>query len=120
MPYANRSAHGAFEGDAEQLAGFGGELHGQFLEHVLGIAVDDEAHGLLGGNAALVAVEQLVLGDLAGGGLVLEDGGGVLHVDVGEGVGAAVAAQEQRVARGVVACVLGGGGSAHQSAVAVL
>ena len=54
-----RLAHRSFEGDAEELLGLDGELHGELVEHVLGIAVDDEANGFLGGDATLVAVEEL-------------------------------------------------------------
>ena len=64
----------AFEGDAEQLLGFDGELHGQLVEHLFGIAVDDQSDGILGGDAALVAVEELVLADFGGGSLVFNDG----------------------------------------------
>ena len=113
-------SYGTFQRDGEELLGLDGKLHGELLQHFLGIAVDNEAYGLLGGYAALVAVEELVLGDLRGGGLVLEDGGRVLHVHIREGVGATAAAQQEGVAGRVVAGVLGGGCCAHQSAVGVL
>ena len=58
------SANCSFKRYAEQLLGLDGELHGQLVEHILGIAVDDQPHSLLHGNAALVAVEELVLTDL--------------------------------------------------------
>ena len=54
------SAYGAFERYAEQFLGLDGELHGEFLQHLLGIAVDDKPHGLLGRDAPLIAIEELV------------------------------------------------------------
>ncbi len=54
-------------------------------------------------EAALPAVEQLVLADLRGRRLVLDLRGRVLHLDVGEGVRAALVAEQQRVALRVVA-----------------
>ena len=48
---------GAFKRDGKELLGFDGELHGEFVKHVLGVAVDDEVDGGFGGDAALVAVE---------------------------------------------------------------
>ncbi len=55
------------------------------------------------GIPRLVAVKQLVLRDFRCGGLVLDHGGIVLHVDVGERVRPAVGPQQQRVALRVVA-----------------
>src|SRR5690606_4044110 len=71
-------------------------------------------------DAACAAVEHLVVGNLGGGGLVFDGGAGVLHLDVGEGVGAALLADQQRVALGVVACALGAGSHLDQTAVGVL
>jgi len=88
----NCLANRPFQRDAEELLGFDGKLHGEFLQHLFGIAVDDEADGLLGGNATLVAVEELVLGDLRSRCLMLKDGGVVVDVHIGEGVGTAVGA----------------------------
>jgi hypothetical protein len=48
------------------------ELHRQLLEHLLAEAVDDHRHRVLGGRCRAAAVEQLVLADLRGGGLVLD------------------------------------------------
>ena len=57
-------AYGTLQGYAEQFLRLNGELHRQFVEHLFGIAVDDESDGLLGTYSSLVAVEQLVLGYL--------------------------------------------------------
>lgn len=114
------SAYRAFEVDLQQLLGLDGELHGQLVHYLLGVAVDDEPHDLLGGNAALLAVEDLLLVDLGGGGLVLGGGVGASNLYVGKGVGAAAVAEQQGVALGVVAGAAGGGGHAHQAAVGVL
>ena len=45
---------------AEQLLSLNGKLHGQLLDNLLGIAVDDEADSLLRRDAALVAIKELV------------------------------------------------------------
>ena len=73
---------GAFEGDLEEFLGFDGELHREFVHDLFGIAVDDKADRVLGGYTALAAVEELVLGDLGSGCLVLYDSSGIgnLHV----------------------------------------
>ena len=57
MVAAVGSAHGAFERDGKQFLCFDGKLHGELVEHVFGVTVDDEVHGRLGRDAALVAVE---------------------------------------------------------------
>jgi hypothetical protein len=45
-------SHRAFERDADQLLGFDGELHRQFLDDFLDEAVDDQRDGFFLGNAA--------------------------------------------------------------------
>ena len=62
----------AFEADAEQLLRLDRELHRQLLEDFLAEAVDDHVHRVLGRDAALLAVEDLVLADLRRRGLVLD------------------------------------------------
>ena len=47
----------------QQLLCFYRKLHWQLIEHVLGISVNDKSDGLFGGDATLIAVEELVLGD---------------------------------------------------------
>src|SRR5690606_4543712 len=102
-----RSADRALENDAEQLLGLDRELHRKLAEHRLAEAVDDEVDRLVLGEAALAAVEELVFADLRGGRLVLDLRARVAHVDRREGVGAALAADQERVALGVVSRVLG-------------
>src|SRR5919202_6283281 len=97
------SADAAFEADADELLGLDRELHGELLQHVLDEAVDDERHGLLLGEPALHAVEELRVRDLGRGRLVLDDGRGVLGLDIAHGVRPAVVADQQRVAVGEVA-----------------
>ncbi len=75
---------------------------------------------MLGVQAARLAVEDLVLADLAGARLVLHVGGAVLHVDVGEGVRPAGVADEHRVALGVVARPVRLREDLHLAAVGVL
>ena len=52
--------HSAFQPDLQQFLCFDGELHREFVKYVFGVTVDDESDGILGRDAALVAVEQLV------------------------------------------------------------
>ena len=96
------------------------ELHRQLLEHLAAEAVDDHGHRVLFGDPPLAAVEQLVLADLRRRRLVFDLGGGVLHLDVRERVGAAVGAEQQRVAAGVVPGSLGRAQHLDQPPVGVL
>src|SRR5690606_7548118 len=96
------------------------ELHRQLAEDLLAEAVDDQRDRVLLGDAAAAAVEQLVLADLGGRGLVLDRGAGIPHLDVGEGVGTALLADQQAVALGVVARAVGVAVDLHQAAVGVL
>ena len=57
-------SHCSFKRYAKKLLCLDGKLHRQLVEHLLGIAVHDEAHGLLCGYATLVTVEELVFADL--------------------------------------------------------
>ena len=100
-------SHGAFQRHAEQLLCFYGELHRQLVQYLFGIAVHDEADGLFCGYASLVAVEELLFADLACCGFMLHYGGVVVDVHIRECVCSAVAAEQQGVARRVVACVVG-------------
>src|SRR6185369_904817 len=74
-----------FEADAQKLLRFHCELHRKLLEYLLAEAVDDHRHRVLRRESAALAVIELVFADARGGGLVLDAGGGVLHLDVGEG-----------------------------------
>src|ERR1700712_5011830 len=94
----HRSTHAAFQRDRNQLLRLDCEFHRQLLQHVLHKAVDHEADGFLLAEPALDAIEQHVLGYLRGGRLVLEQGGGILGLDIGHGVRAAFVADQQRVA----------------------
>src|SRR5574340_390375 len=92
----------ALQAHAQQLLGLHGELHGQLAEHLLAKAVDDHGDGVFGGDAALAAIENLVLADLGGRGLMLHLGGVVVHLEIREGVRATLVADQQRIARRVV------------------
>ncbi len=111
---------GAFEADRQQVLGFHGELHRQFLEHDLAETVHDHVDGVFLGDAAAAAIEELVVADPGRGRLVLDDGGRVLDLHVRNSVRAAPVAHQQRVALRVVARALGGGQHLHQAAVRVL
>src|SRR6185437_4558654 len=77
------SSDAAFEADGEELLRLDREFHRQLLQHFLAEAVDDQRQRVLGAETALAAIEQLVIADLRGGGLVLDAGGGVAHLDIG-------------------------------------
>src|SRR5436190_5821681 len=113
-------ADAAFQTDAEELLRFHGELHRQLTEDLPAESADDQVHGVLGREAALAAIEDLVLVDLRGGRLVLHSRRRVLDLQVRECVGAALITDEQRVALRVVAravCLLA---DLHHAAVGVL
>ena len=88
---AARSSDRSFQADGEQILRLDRELHRQLLEHGLAEAADDHVHGILAVDAALQAVEELVVADLRGARLVLDGRARILGLDVREGVRAAVA-----------------------------
>src|SRR6185295_8009372 len=110
-------ANASLQAHTEQFLGLDRELHRQLAEDLLAEAVDDEVHGVLGREPPLAAVEDLVLADLRRGRLVLEAGGAVLHLDVGEGVRPALVPHEEGVALRVVAGVGRTLEDLHQAAV---
>src|SRR5262245_21294087 len=79
----------AFETHAQELLCLDSELHRQLAEDLLAKAADDHRHCIFGRDAALLAVEELVVADLRDRGLMLDRGGAVVHLQVGEGVCAA-------------------------------
>ena len=81
---------------------FNGEFHRQFLYDFLDKTVDDQSDRLLFGNAALKAIEQLVVGDFRGGRLVLQLGRRVFRLNIRYRMGAAFVANQQGVALGDV------------------
>src|SRR6185437_7625086 len=111
---------GAFEAYAKKLLRFHGELHRQFAEYLLAEPVDDHAHGVLGGNTPLLAIEELVFADFGRGRLMLHLGGGLVHFDAGKGMRSALVAHKQRIALRIVARADGAAGDFHFAAVAVL
>src|SRR3546814_36643 len=117
---ARASADAALQADADELLRLDRELHRKLLEHFAAEAVDDQRHGVLFGDAALAAKEELVLADLRGRRLMLDPGRAVLAFDIGEGVRAAAVADEQAVALGVVTRPLRLRRHADESAVGVL
>src|SRR5262249_895993 len=114
------SPHASFEADAEQLLRLDRKLHRQLAEDLFAEAVDDHIDGILGREAGLPAVEDLVLANLRGRGLVLDPCGAVLDLEIREGVRAALVADQQRVALRVVARAAGAFRDLHQPAIRVL
>ncbi len=82
-------------------------------------AVDDHRHRVFLADATGAAVEQLVVGDLGGGGLVLDGGARVLHLDVGK-VCAPHCLPISSESHWVVARAIGVAVHPHQAAVGVL
>ena len=68
---------GAFQADTQKSTGLHCEFERQLLDDFPTEAADYEADGVLGGDASLLAVEELLFVDLGGGGLVLHVGGAV-------------------------------------------
>jgi len=64
----------SFQAHAQQLLRLDGELHRQLAEDLLAEAVHDHVDRVLERDAALLAVEELVLADLRGRCLVLVNG----------------------------------------------
>src|SRR4051812_44623705 len=63
--------HASLQADAQEFLRLDGELHRQVQEHLLAETVDDHVDRVLGREAALLAVENLVLADLRRARLVL-------------------------------------------------
>src|SRR5258707_8373783 len=66
LPADYTSADTAFEAHRQQLLRLDGELHRQLLQDFLAKSVDDQRQRILVLDAALAAIEQLVLADLRG------------------------------------------------------
>mgnify|MGYP006991679102 CR=1 FL=1 len=92
------------EGDAEEFLRLDSKLHGEFVQDLLGVTIDDQIDCIFGRNATLQAVEELILGYFRRSRFVLDDGIIVVHIDVGVSMCAASVAEQQAIARGVVAC----------------
>src|SRR3954447_9639047 len=88
----------SFQRNSEQLLRFDGELHRELAEHFAAETADDHRHRVFRADAALLAIEKLVLADLRGRRLVLHRRGRIAHLDVRERVRAALVAEEERVA----------------------
>src|SRR3954462_6728125 len=110
----------SLEANSQQLLRLDRELHRQLLEDLLAEPVHDHRDRVLGVEAPLLQIEDLVLADLGGGRLVLGGAGGVLHVDVREGVGPAPVSDQHRIALRIVARARGAGQHFDLAAVAVL
>src|SRR5215472_15394378 len=83
--------HRALEADRQELRRLDRKLHWQLLEYRLAEAAHDHVDRIFLGDAARQQVEQLVVADLGGARLVLDGGRGILHLDIGKGVRAALA-----------------------------
>mmetsp|Transcript_18800 Transcript_18800/g.52716 ORF Transcript_18800/g.52716 Transcript_18800/m.52716 type:complete len:373 (-) Transcript_18800:1052-2170(-) len=112
-------AHSALELQAHELVHLGSKLKRQLIEHLPAEARDDGAHRLLLVNASLLEVEELVLTNLAGTGLMLHLRTRLPHINVGVGVGSCTVADEHGVALGEVAGALGVWLDLHQTPVHV-
>ena len=54
LPYTS------FQGYRKEFLRLNGKFHGEFVDHFLCIAVHNEVYGALNGDAALLAVKELV------------------------------------------------------------
>src|SRR5215472_15061072 len=114
------SADTAFQADADQLLRLDRELHRQLLQDLLAEAVDDQRYSIFGRQAALAAVEELVVADLRRRRLVLHAGRAVAALDIGRRVRTALVADEQGIALRVIPGIGGARKDAHQAAIGVL
>ena len=96
------------------------KFHRELVDDLLGISINDEAYSIFGADAALVAIENLVLIHFRGGSLMLHSRRIVIHLNVRERVSAALVAQQQTVALREVAGIDRIGHDSHLTAVAVL
>src|SRR6266852_6187136 len=94
-----------FQAHAQQFLRLDGKLHGQLAEHLFAEAVDDHRNRIFLRQAALLQIEELVVADLRCGRFVFHARRRVLHLDVGEGVGATLVANQQGVTLRVLANV---------------
>src|SRR5437667_740856 len=95
-----------FEANGKEFLRLDGEFHRQLFQHLFAETVDDERQRVLAREAALVAIEHLVVADLRRRRLVLDARCRVTDLDVRHRVGAALLADQQGVALRVIACVL--------------
>ena len=96
----------AFEANGEKLLRLDRELHRQLLQHLFAKTIDDERQRVFPREAALVAIEYLVVADLRRRRLVLDARRRVADLDVRHRVGAALIADQQGVALRIIACIL--------------
>src|SRR5580658_11179312 len=120
LSIAAMSAHRPFETDRKQRLRLDRELHRPLLEPRFAKTTHDHVDGILRGDAARQKIEQLVIADLGGARLVLDRGGGVLDLNVREGVRAAARSHQQRIALGEIARTLCARQDLYQAAVGVL
>src|SRR6187455_3280899 len=88
----NGLSNTALQRDAQELLRFDRELHRELTKYLAAESADDQVHGVFGREAALPAIEDLVLADLRRRRLVLHTRRRVLDVQVGERVRAALIA----------------------------
>jgi hypothetical protein len=74
------SAHASLQLETHQLVNLGRKLERQLVKHVPAEPTNNHAHSLLSLNPPLLEVEQLVLPDFRGTGLVLNTGGRILDL----------------------------------------
>src|SRR5436190_3728958 len=116
FPLANAS----LQTDAEEPRRLDGKLHRQLLEDFFAESVDDHRDRVLGRQAALAQIEDLILTDLRRGRLVLHDRSAVAHVDIWKGVRSTFVPNQHRIALRIVPRALGALHDLHESAIGVL
>ena len=99
---------------------FYGKLHRQFIHHFFGIAVDDESYRIFDTYSTLTAIEELILVDLRGRGLMLHRSRRIRDDHIGESMRSALIAEQEAVALAVVTRIDGFRSHLHESAVRIL
>src|SRR5262247_859640 len=79
-------ANTPFEPNPEQLSSFDRKFHRQLLQHLLAEAVNDCRNGILDGQSALLAIEDLVFTYFGNGGLVFNPRGRVFDLEIRKSV----------------------------------
>src|ERR1017187_8585954 len=87
-------SNAAFQTHAQQFLRLYRKLHGQLPEYTLAESVHDHGDCIFALDAPLPQIEHLVFADLGGGSLMLHARRRIPHLDVWEGVSAALVADQ--------------------------
>src|SRR5262245_29368848 len=88
--------------NAQKLLRLDGELHWQLAEHLLAESAHDHRHGVFGRDSPLAAIEELILADLRGRGLMFHLRFIIHDFKVRKSVRAALVSKKQGIALRVI------------------